>query len=65
MAAICASNMAMFDMGVEAILHRSKEMAAQALMLDPLSAAVCCPAEIKELTYRLFDAEADYLIDYK
>jgi alpha-galactosidase len=65
MAAICASNMAMFDMGVEAILHRSKEMAAQSLMLDPLSAAVCCPAEIKELTYRLFDAEADYLVDYK
>jgi alpha-galactosidase len=65
MAAICASNMAMFDMGVEAILHRSKEMAAQALMLDPLTAAVCCPAEIKELTYRMFDAEAEFLVEYR
>lgn len=65
MAAICASNMHMFDMGVEAILNRSKEIAAQALMLDPLTSAVCCPAEIKEMTYKLFDAEAAYLVDYK
>lgn len=65
MAAICASNMQMFDMAVEAIIHRSKEYAAQALMLDPLTAAVCCPAEIKEMTYKLFDAEAEFLPNYK
>lgn len=65
MAAICSSNMSMFDMGVEAILTKSKAMAAQALMLDPLSAAVCCPAEIKEMTYKLFDAEAEFLPGYK
>ena len=65
MAAICDSNMRMFDLAVEAVLHRSKEMAAQALMLDPLTSAVCCPAEIWEMTMRLFDAEAAYLPDYK
>jgi len=64
MAAICASNMHMFDMGVESILNRSKEMAAQALMLDPLTAACCAPAEIKEMTYKLFDAEAEFLPGY-
>ncbi len=65
MAAICASNMHMFDMAVEAIIHRSKEFAAQALMLDPLTAAVCAPAEIKEMTYKLFDAEAEFLPEYR
>ena len=55
----------MFDMGVEAILHRSKEMAAQALMLDPLTAAVCCPGEIKRMTDRLFEAEREYLVDFR
>lgn len=65
MAAICASNMSMFDVAVEAILTRSKETAARALMLDPLTAAVCSPAEIKEMTYKLFDAEAKYLPDYR
>ncbi|MFZ4506976.1 MAG: alpha-glucosidase/alpha-galactosidase [Fimbriimonas sp.] len=65
MAAICASNMAMFDMGVDAVIERSKALAAQALMLDPLSAAVCCPAEIKEMTYKLFEAEEAFLPEYK
>lgn len=65
MAAICDSNMRMFDLAVEAILSRSKEMAAQALMLDPLTSAICAPAEIREMTMRLFDAEAAYLPEYK
>jgi alpha-galactosidase len=65
MAAICDWNMRMFDLGVEACIHRSKELAAQALMLDPLTAACCAPAEIKELTYRMFDAEADYLPGFR
>src|ERR1044072_5037666 len=61
MAAICDSNMRMFDLAVEAIIHRSKEMAAQALMLDPLTSAVCCPAEIREMTMKLFDAQEQFL----
>ncbi len=65
MAAICESNMRMFDLAVEAILTRSKETAAQALMLDPLTSAVCSPEEIHKMTMRLFEAEGDYLPGYK
>lgn len=65
MAAICASNMAMFDLGATAAIERSKEAAIHALLLDPLSAAVCTPAEIKAMTLELFRAEKDYLPGYR
>lgn len=65
MAAICASNMSMYDLAATACIERSKEAAIHALMLDPLTAAVCSPAEIKKMTLELFDAEADFLPGYK
>lgn len=65
MAALCDWNMRMFDTAVEAVFEKSKEKAAQALMLDPLTASVCSPAEIKEMTMRMFEAERDYLPDYR
>jgi alpha-galactosidase len=65
MAAICAQNMAMYDLAAEAVIHRSKELAIQALTLDPLTAACCSPAEIKRMTLELFDAEKKFLPDYK
>jgi alpha-galactosidase len=65
MAAICDSNMRMFDLGAEAAVHRSKQYAEWALMMDPLTAAVCSPAEINELTRRLFEAEAQFLPGFK
>lgn len=58
MAAICDWNMRMFDLAAEACIHRSKAMAKHALMLDPLTAACCCPAEISELFDRLYSAQA-------
>ncbi len=61
MAALCDSNMRMFDLAAEAAIHRSKEMARYALMLDPLTAAVCSPAEITDMLDRLFEAEAEFL----
>jgi alpha-galactosidase len=65
MAAICDSNMRMFDLAADAAVERSKQLAAWALMLDPLTSAVCSPAEIEELTYRLFDLEAEFLPGFK
>lgn len=61
MAAICDSNMRMFDCAAEAAIHKSKEYARYALYLDPLTSAVCCPAEIDEMVDRLFDAEKEFL----
>lgn len=65
MAGVCASNLAMFDLGAQAAIERSKEAAIHALMLDPLTAAVCTPAEIKAMTLELFEAEKAYLPEYR
>jgi alpha-galactosidase len=65
MAALCASNMAMFELGATAAVERSKEAAIYALQLDPHTASVCCPAEIKKMTLELFAAEKKFLPGYK
>jgi alpha-galactosidase len=65
MAGICRSNMSMFDLGAQAAIEKSKELAALALMLDPLTSAVCSPAQIKEMTEKLFAAEKRFLKGFK
>jgi len=65
MAALCDWNMRMYDLGATAAIERSKEAAIHALLLDPLCAACCSPAEIKAMTLEMFDAEAEYLPGYK
>lgn len=65
MANVCVTNLGMFDLGAQAAIERSKEAAIHALMLDPLTAAVCTPAQIKAMTLELFDAEQTYLPDYR
>lgn len=65
MAGLCSSNMAMFDLGAQACIEKSVEKAIYALMLDPLTAAVCSPAEIKKMTLEMFKAEKKFLKGYK
>jgi alpha-galactosidase len=65
MAAVCRSNMSMFDLGAQAAIEKSKDLAAMALMLDPLTAAMCSPAQIAEMTGKLFNAQKRYLKGYK
>jgi alpha-galactosidase len=65
MAALCASNMAMFDLAAIAAVDRSKEAAIHAMMLDPLTAAICTPSEIKAMTLEMFQAEKAYLKGYR
>jgi alpha-galactosidase len=65
MAALCNSNMAMFDLGARAAIERSKEAAIHALLLDPLTSTICSPAEIKAMTLDLFKAEEKYLPKYR
>lgn len=65
MAAICDSNMRMFDLAADAAIHRSKQLATWALMFDPLTSAVCSPAEITEMVDRLFKAEEEFLPGFK
>jgi alpha-galactosidase len=53
--------MAVHALMVEALLHRDQQAARYALMLDPLSAAVCSPAELSTLFEELWEAEREYL----
>lgn len=61
MAALCASNLAFFDLGAQAAIERSIEKAIYALLLDPLTAAVCTPAQIRAMALDLFAAEKAFL----
>jgi alpha-galactosidase len=65
MAAVCASNMGTIDLGARAAVERSVEAAIHALLLDPLTAAVCTPSEIKRMTLELFAAEKRFLPRFK
>ena len=65
MAGVCASNLAMFDLGAQAAIERSIELAIQALYLDPLTAALLTPAQIKAMTLEMFAAEKKHLPGYK
>jgi alpha-galactosidase len=65
MAALSASNMSLFDLGAQAAIELSIEKAVHALLLDPLTAAVCTPAQIKAMALELFKAQAQYLPGYR
>jgi alpha-galactosidase len=61
LAALNRSHMAIHNLMCEALLTRNKAAARYALLLDPLSAAVCSPAEISALFDEMWEAERDYL----
>ena len=42
-------------------MNNSYEMAEQALMLDPLTAAVCSLEEMRNMFAELYEAEKDYI----
>ncbi len=65
LAALNRSNMAFFELTVEAFLNRDREMAMRALMMDPLTAAVCSLEEIKAMFDELYEAEKDYIAELK
>lgn len=65
MAALCRSNMAFFELAVSAVMNNDREMARHALMIDPLTAAVCSPAEIHAMFDELYEVEREYLPELK
>ncbi len=60
-AALCRSNMAVYELAVQGVLNRDREAIIHAMMLDPLSAAVCSPAEIRSMAEELFKAEKKFI----
>jgi alpha-galactosidase len=64
LAALNRAHMAIHSLMAEALLSRDRQAARYALLLDPLSAAVCSPAEISAMFDEMWEAEATYLAEY-
>lgn len=54
-------HMSVHTLVCDALLHREKEAARYALMLDPLTSAVCSPAEIHQLFDEMWEAQRPFL----
>ncbi|CAM3220644.1 Alpha-galactosidase [Deinococcus saxicola] len=57
LAALDRPHMAVHSLLADSVLHRDRELAVQALMLDPLTAAVCSLGEIRAMFAELVEAE--------
>lgn len=64
LAALDQMHMAVHDLVASAVIKGDRESAFHALMLDPLTAAVCSPAEIRQLFDEMAQAQADYLPEW-
>ena len=61
LAALNRSHMAVHELVVDALMKRSKQQAKYALMLDPLTAAVCSLEEIDGMFEEMWSAERESL----
>ena len=61
LAALNRAHMAVHELVVEALLERDRGKAKYALMIDPLTAAVCSTDEIDQLFDEMWDAERESL----
>jgi alpha-galactosidase len=64
MAALDSAHIFVHELVVTAILEQNREAAVHALRLDPLTAAVCSPAEIRQMFDEMAETEAAYLPDW-
>jgi alpha-galactosidase len=65
LAALNRAHMAVHELVVQALLERDREKARLALMLDPLTAAVCSLEEISRLFDEMWAAERPYLTAFE
>ena len=63
-AACCNSNISVQRLAVEAAVHGDINLLRQAMMLDPLTGAVCEPAAIRQMTDEFLIEEAEWLPQY-
>ena len=64
LAALDQQHMAVHDLVATAVLEEDREAAFYALMLGPLTAAVCSPAEIRQMFDEMASAQAAYLPEW-
>jgi len=59
--ALCISNIMVQKAAVEGALELDREKIYQAVLLDPNTASVCSPEEIRIMVHEMFEAEAKWL----
>ncbi|MCI0398953.1 MAG: alpha-galactosidase [Chloroflexi bacterium] len=64
LAALDAQHMAFHDLTAASVLEQDREAAVHALMIDPLTSAVCSLAEIRQMFDEMVAAQRDYLPEY-
>jgi alpha-galactosidase len=65
LAALNRSHMAVHELVVEALIERDRQKAKYALMMDPLSAAVCSLEELDNLFEEMWEAERPSLAPFE
>jgi len=63
-AAVCSASIQVQRLGVEAAVHGDIELLRQAMLMDPLTGAVCNPPEIWQLVDEMLVAQAQWLPQY-
>jgi alpha-galactosidase len=63
-AAVCNASISVQRLGVEAAVHGDPLLLKQAMMLDPLTGAVCNPPEIWQMTDEMLVAGEEWLPQY-
>lgn len=61
LAALDRRHLEFHDLAVTALLEKDREAAVHALMLDPLTSAVCTPRDIRAMFDEMVEAEREYL----
>jgi alpha-galactosidase len=64
LALLDAQHMAFHDLVATAVLEQDREAAVHALMVDPLTAAVCSLAEVRQMFAEMVEVERDYLPEF-
>ena len=64
-AGIVSQTAMMENMAVDAIIEKNRQKLIRAVFMDPLSSAVLSLAEIEQMCNELFEANKDFLGDWK
>jgi len=65
LAALNRAHMAVHELVVQALLERDRQSALYALMLDPLTAAVCSLEEIRNMFDEMWEAQRPFLTSFQ
>ncbi|HEX5850899.1 MAG TPA: alpha-galactosidase [Rubrobacter sp.] len=65
LAALNRAHMAVHELVVQALLERDRQAALYALMLDPLTAAVCSLEEIRNMFDEMWEAQRPFLTSFQ